>query len=106
DFHGDNPDVANAAFTYIGDEALIDVSARGAVGDGGTVVVWADNHTIYHGLIDAQADEQGGDGGHIEVSGKVRLDFHGGVDLRADAGKPGHLLLDPAAITVQEGDTD
>ena len=66
-------------------------------GDGGTVVVWADDETQYQGTAAARG---GSDGGFVEVSGKQTLDYAGTVDVGAPRGDPGTLLLDPHDITI------
>ncbi|WP_128576403.1 GLUG motif-containing protein [Pseudomonas sp. BAY1663] len=72
-------------------------------GDGGTVVVWSDQHTSYQGHISAKGGAQGGDGGQAEVSGKAVLGFTGTVDLSAAHGAFGDLLLDPYDLTISSG---
>ena len=89
----------NANNTYVGSGVVLDASAT-TKGDGGTVVVWADNTTSYAGQINARGGTQGGDGGQAEVSGKQTLNFAGGSDLSAPKGKTGGLLLDPSSITI------
>jgi hypothetical protein len=69
-------------------------------GDGGRVIIWADNDTSYKGHISAKGGAQGGNGGLAEVSGKVHLDFRGTVDLLAPRGETGTLLLDPTDIVI------
>ena len=73
---------------------------RRANGDGGRVIVWADDQTQSFGAISARGGSQGGDGGFVEVSGKHRLQFASTVDTRAPMGKTGILLLDPDHIQV------
>ena len=89
----------NAAETYVGNGVVLDASAT-TKGDGGKVVVWADDHTSYAGQINARGGAQGGNGGQAEVSGKATLDFMGGSDLSASKGTTGRLLLDPLSINI------
>lgn len=93
-WQGKDSSIANAASTEVAAGALLDASATGA-GDGGTVVVWANDETRYAGSIAARG-AQGGAGGRVEVSGKRTLAFDGAVDTGG-----GTLLLDPASITIQ-----
>ncbi len=102
DEHGANPAVKNAQDTYVGPGATINASAT-ANGDGGKVVVWADNVTKFHGKINAQGGAQGGDGGFVEVSGKGTLTFTGHVDTLAPNGQVGTLLLDPRSLQIVSG---
>jgi len=74
-----------------------------ATGDGGRVIVWADDSTGFHGLIRARGGATGGNGGFVETSGKVNLAVTGSVDTRAPAGRTGTWLLDPTNITVISG---
>ncbi|MCP4041628.1 MAG: filamentous hemagglutinin N-terminal domain-containing protein, partial [Gammaproteobacteria bacterium] len=99
DYQGKNPDIQNATATYIGSEAEIKADAIHG-GDGGKVIVWADDSTIYHGEISARSGTEGGDGGFVEVSGKLHLTYTGMADLRALDGEWGTLLLDPGKVLI------
>jgi filamentous hemagglutinin family protein len=105
DYQGKNPDVQNAQVTYFGPNASIRADAE-KVGDGGTVIVWADGTTRAYGSISARGGAEGGNGGFVETSGKQYLDFHAKVDTRAPKGKAGMLLLDPDSITIVGGSGD
>lgn len=85
--------------TYINETATINASATDT-GDGGRVIIWADETTRYYGHIDAKGGMQAGNGGLIEVSGKSYLDFSGTVSTNAANGEAGSLLLDPTDITI------
>lgn len=100
DYQGANPDVPNAAFTYVDAAATVKADAT-VQGDGGRVIVWADEATRMHGQISARGGESGGNGGFAEVSGKQYLEFTGRADLRAPNGTTGTLLLDPNDITIE-----
>ncbi len=91
--------IANAKATTVAAGAVITADAT-SKGNGGTVVVWADNTTVFGGTISAKGAGEGGNGGFAEVSGKVYLSFDGMVDLRAAGGITGTLLLDPSDITI------
>ncbi|MEX1067116.1 MAG: filamentous hemagglutinin N-terminal domain-containing protein, partial [Aquisalimonadaceae bacterium] len=99
-YQGNNTDVRNARTTSIDSDASIHADAL-IQGDGGTVIVWADEQTDFFGEISARGGEQGGDGGFAEVSGKRLLNYQGQTDLRAPLGQTGTLLLDPYNITIQ-----
>ncbi|MGH6691963.1 MAG: filamentous hemagglutinin N-terminal domain-containing protein, partial [Gammaproteobacteria bacterium] len=105
DYQGSNSEIQNATRSYVGPEAVIKADATGA-GDGGKVIVWADDTTHYYGTISARGGASGGDGGFVEVSGKDTLVFKGTVDTRAPQGKTGMLLLDPANIVISTGTGD
>ncbi|MBR9887056.1 MAG: filamentous hemagglutinin N-terminal domain-containing protein [Oceanospirillales bacterium] len=102
DYQGKNAEVPNAIRTYVNEGARIVADATGN-GDGGKIVVWADEHTEFSGHISAKGGAQGGDGGFVEVSGKQTLDFQGTVDLTAAHGTTGTLLLDPTNLTISAG---
>lgn len=99
DYQGQNADVPNAQMAYVAANARIEADATGQ-GDGGRVIVWADDTTRMHGQISARGGASGGNGGFAEVSGKRSLEFTGRADLRAPAGTAGTLLLDPNDITI------
>jgi filamentous hemagglutinin family protein len=99
DLQGRNPGVPNAQDTTVAAGVVLAADAR-VRGDGGKVIVWADNDTHFAGHLSARGGEQGGDGGSGETSGKHVLYFSGTADLGARRGKQGNLLLDPANITV------
>lgn len=99
DFQGNNTAIQNAQRVYVGEGAQLKADALDR-GDGGRIIVWADENTRYFGHLSAQGGRQGGDGGFAEVSGKQNLEFQGGADLSAANGTAGTLLLDPLDIIV------
>ncbi|MDF1628152.1 MAG: filamentous hemagglutinin N-terminal domain-containing protein, partial [Alcanivoracaceae bacterium] len=99
DFQGANADVRNASRTFIAGDASIRADAL-ELGDGGRIIVWADDITRYYGHISATGGAAGGNGGFAEVSGKENLAFWGTVDLSAPLGNLGALLLDPNNLTI------
>ncbi|MBX3665604.1 MAG: filamentous hemagglutinin N-terminal domain-containing protein, partial [Burkholderiales bacterium] len=105
DYQGNNAAVQNAQRTYVGADAVIRADAT-QNGDGGRVIVWADDVTRHYGTISARGGAQGGNGGFAEVSGKESLVFNGTVDLRAPQGDTGTLLLDPKNIRITAGGGD
>jgi len=99
DFQGSNASVQNAQRTFVAPDAVIKADAT-VRGDGGRVVIWADENTQFQGSLSARGGDAGGKGGFAEVSGKVNLEFTGKADLTAKAGAPGDLLLDPLDIFI------
>lgn len=99
DYQGKNPDVPNAQVTYVAPTATISADATDN-GNGGKVIVWADDTTRAYGNISARGGANGGNGGFVEISGHRYLDFQGRVDTRAPRGVDGTLLLDPSNITI------
>jgi filamentous hemagglutinin family protein len=79
--------------TWFDTDASVDASATDN-GDGGTVIVWANEQTTFHGAIAARGGDNGGDGGFVEISGhQVYAD--GSIDVGAAAGSGGAVLFDP-----------
>lgn len=99
DYQGKNNAVYNARTAFISSGATIKADAT-QQGDGGKVIVWADDLTRYYGQISAQGGPLNGNGGFVEVSGKQNLDFHGSVNVAAANGIGGTVLLDPENITL------
>ncbi|WP_446345693.1 CHAT domain-containing protein [Coleofasciculus chthonoplastes] len=95
--------VPNASRTFVSSDSQIHADAL-TEGDGGEVIVWADDTTGFYGNISARGGNNTGDGGFVEVSGKQNLLFHGFVDVSASAGQWGTLLLDPQNITIDHSD--
>jgi filamentous hemagglutinin family protein len=102
DFQGKNPKIQNASRTFMGSNATINADAI-SNGDGGKVILWADDTTWSYGSISAQGGALGGDGGFVEVSGKGSLVFRSVVDTSAINGVDGTILLDPTDITIADG---
>ncbi|MEB3230212.1 MAG: filamentous hemagglutinin N-terminal domain-containing protein, partial [Leptolyngbyaceae bacterium] len=100
-YQGEGPQ-HNALRTYVGPDATINADALTS-GDGGTVIVWADEITRFYGDISAQGGTVAGDGGFAEVSGLQNLVFQGNVNLNTVDGTIGTLLLDPVNITIANG---
>src|SRR5450830_339322 len=99
DAHGQNPNIQNAAATYMSADSTITADAI-TNGSGGTAVLWSNDSTRAYGSITARGGAQGGDGGLIETSGHS-LDVAGiKVNASAPNGKRGMWLLDPADVTI------
>ncbi|MCJ8280229.1 MAG: filamentous hemagglutinin N-terminal domain-containing protein, partial [Rivularia sp. ALOHA_DT_140] len=91
--------------TFIGSDVSIYADAIN-FGNGGDVIVWADEVTGFYGKISARGGSLGGNGGLVEVSGKQHLIFRGNVDTFAPIGNTGMLLLDPTDIIIANGSGD
>ena len=102
DYQGKNAAIQNANKTFISKDAQLIADATHS-GDGGKVIVWANDIARYYGSISAKGGAISGNGGFVEVSGKRLLNFLGSVDLSAANGNGGNLLLDPANITISNG---
>ncbi|MCE9665951.1 filamentous hemagglutinin N-terminal domain-containing protein [Halomonas sp. M5N1S17] len=103
-YQGKDPSVQNAKAAYMSAGSTINADAITS-GDGGTVVVWADDSTRAYGSITARGGAESGNGGLIETSGGW-LDVSGiRIDTRAPNGAFGMWLLDPAEITISDAAT-
>ena len=91
----------NARTLYMDAAAVIDASAT-LNGNGGKVVLWADDTARMEGTITARGGTIAGDGGFVETSGKNKITFGNSVavDTRAFNGRDGMLLIDPTDFTV------
>jgi len=105
DFQGKNPEIKNAQQTVVGNDVLIKANAIES-GDGGKVIVWADDHTSFYGSLEAIGGEFSGNGGFVEVSGKETLVYRGEIDVSAENGDSGSILFDPKNITIAAGGSD
>jgi filamentous hemagglutinin family protein len=99
-FQGKSPEIKNAKQTAVGDDAIIKANATD-IGDGGKVIVWADDFTQFHGSIEATGGEDSGNGGFVEVSGKENFLYRGEIDVTAAQGSSGSVLFDPKNLTVR-----
>ncbi|NEP61832.1 MAG: S-layer family protein, partial [Symploca sp. SIO2G7] len=94
-----------AEATYVGPEVTVNADALNT-GDGGLIVVWADQSTRAYGSFSTQGGIEAGNGGLIETSGLTFLDVSGiKVDATATNGFPGTWLIDPRNITIQNATT-
>jgi hypothetical protein len=98
--------VPNASRTFVSSDSVI--SADSLVnGNGGHVIVWADDTSRFYGTITARGGTQGGNGGFVETSGKNSLDVVGAsVDASATFGQAGTWLLDPRNVLIQAAATN
>ena len=99
DYQGKNTSIENAQVTYVGAQTFLKADAT-QNGNGGKVIVWADDTARAYGSISAQGGALGGDGGFVETSGKQWLGFNAQVNTMAANGKLGTLLLDPDNISI------
>ncbi len=98
EYRGQGP-LPTASRTYVDAQSTIRADAV-ENGDGGEVIVWAEEGTRFDGTITARGGATDGDGGFVEVSGRDTLAFNGQVDVSAANGAMGSLLLDPTNITI------
>lgn len=95
--------IPNAQATYMGKDTAIKADAL-ENGNGGKVILWADDVTRAYGSISARGGTIGGDGGFVETSGKNYLDVNNiKVSTAAPGGLKGTWLLDPSDILITAG---
>ena len=101
DYQGQGPLPRAAQTTITETTSLI---ADAIEGNGGQVIVWSDNTTIFDGTISAQSTQ--GDGGLVETSGLNQLTIgeNATVTTAAPQGDTGMWLLDPTELTVVDSD--
>ena len=104
DYQGEGT-IPNADITFFSENSTINADAL-TDGNGGQLIVWADQITRAYGTISARGGENYGDGGFAEISGKENLVFRGVVDVDAANGASGHILFDPKNITIADGGMD
>src|SRR5258706_6483702 len=74
DYQGKNPSIPNAQRTVVGANATITADAVNS-GNGGKVIVWSDNTTVFRGTITGKGGAQGGNGGVVPSLGKKKVIF-------------------------------
>jgi len=102
DLQGKNPEVKNATATFVDSASSIKADAK-STGDGGKVIVWADDTASIHGAISATGGSISGNGGFVETSGKQTLSVTSTPDVTAVNGSGGEWLIDPNNITIVAG---
>ena len=102
---GADPSLRNAQAAYVGPRATLAADATG-LGDGGQVVVWADQATRAYGRFSALGGPLGGDGGLVETSGGWLDARPATVAVQAPRGRAGTWLLDPNDITIVASGSD
>ncbi|MEN9216737.1 MAG: filamentous hemagglutinin N-terminal domain-containing protein, partial [Gloeomargarita sp. HHBFW_bins_162] len=87
----------NAQNTYVSHQSILSADAK-VSGNGGEVIVWADNFTRFDGKITATGDN----GGFVETSGRNILEIGdtAQVDTTGKIGNTGTWLLDPLNLTI------
>jgi filamentous hemagglutinin family protein len=99
------PTLPGSTLTVVDPDSQIRADAE-VTGNGGQVILWANDTTAFYGDISANGGVNGGDGGFVEVSGAATLVYRGTVSAIAPHGQAGTLLLDPTDITILNGTND
>lgn len=102
---GEDSSIPNATNTIVEDGAVLRADALQS-GDGGEVIVFAENRLDFLGSISARGGALSGDGGFAEVSGRTEVyvpNISGQVNLSSPFGTVGTLLIDPIDLTITNG---
>ena len=91
----------NSKTLQVSDKTRIDADALHE-GDGGKVVLWADQSANINGVITAKGGNVSGDGGFIETSARHRLTLNASPDASAPNGAAGTWLIDPDDIVITD----
>jgi hypothetical protein len=118
DVQGLNPLMPNAKFTYLGENSQIHADGLSAntafntspslinsSGNGGKVIVFAQDTSRVYGQLSATGGLDYGDGGFIETSGLKGFDIQTVPQVTAANGQGGEWLIDPNDITIVAGST-
>ena len=101
DVSGKGP-VPTADATYVSADSTVSADALDD-GDGGTVVVFAEDFANIRGRLSARGGPNGGDGGFVETSGHKSFLILHTPDTTAPDGTGGHWLIDPNNIEIVAG---
>ncbi len=91
--------IPNASRTFVSLDSVINADAL-LNGNGGRVIVWANQVTGFWGEVSARGGLNSGNGGFVEISSKADLAFQGVVNVGASQGMNGTILFDPRNITI------
>ncbi|RDH83866.1 MAG: hypothetical protein DIZ80_06950 [endosymbiont of Galathealinum brachiosum] len=99
DYKGENTQIRNSSGVYISQNSELKADSLSS-GDGGRIIVWADESAKIFGQISAHGGEVSGNGGFVETSAKV-VDLDLNVNVGAENGEAGTWLIDPYNIIIQ-----
>ncbi len=99
-YQGQGPE-RTARIAYMDAAAVIDASALTS-GNGGKVILWADDTASMAGTISARGGALSGNGGFVETSGKNRISIADTtrVYTTGATGNAGNWLIDPTDFTI------
>ncbi|MCW8998616.1 MAG: hypothetical protein OQK04_07870, partial [Kangiellaceae bacterium] len=110
DERGLNPYVRNARFTFLGENTQVFADGNqlhsedlNSEGNGGRVIVFAEDTSRIYGNLSARGGRHGGNGGFIETSGLRGFFITATPDVTAANGLGGEWLIDPYNIEIVNG---
>ena len=98
---GQNQQVRNADFIYLGENTNVKTDAL-IDGDGGKLITFASDTARIYGNLYARGGSEGGNGGFIETSGLKGFEILNTPNMGAPAGKDGTWLIDPYDLRIGE----
>jgi len=98
-------DTETSEFVYLDENAAVTADG-GSSGDGGTVILFAENSARIHGSVSARGGTESGDGGFIETSGVRGFEISETPDVSASNGQGGEWLIDPSNVLITSGVSD
>ncbi|MGR8919878.1 MAG: beta strand repeat-containing protein, partial [Gammaproteobacteria bacterium] len=99
---GSDADMPNASHTTVAAGSRLSADAT-THGDGGEVIVWAEQQTLAAGAISARGGPTGGNGGFVETSARENLAVAATPDVSAPNGAAGTWLIDPNDVAIVAG---
>ena len=99
DYRGENPEVNNARAVFVSPNVNICADAN-KDGDGGKIILWANELNQFYGNISAKGGKENGDGGFVEISSQGIFEPNGKVTTEAANGKTGTVLFDPRDLII------
>lgn len=103
---GQNKQVRNADFIYLGKDTKVKTDAL-INGKGGKLITFASDTARIYGNLYSRGGSEGGNGGFIETSGLKGFEILNTPDITAISGKGGTWLIDPYSISItNENESD
>lgn len=102
---GDNKNIRNADFIYLGEDTNVKTDAL-IDGNGGKLITFASDTARIYGNLYSRGGSEGGNGGFIETSGLKGFEILNTPDITAVAGTGGTWLIDPFSIVISENSSN
>jgi len=95
-------DTRTSDFVYLDQNATVESNGL-ATGNGGRIILFAEDTARVNGQLSARGGTESGDGGFIETSGLLGLEVNTVPDAGASNGLAGEWLIDPIDVTITTG---